>query len=321
MHISFIVIGRNESIKIFNCINSIQNFIKTNKIIKYDIIYVDSDSYDNSIDLAKKFSNVKIIKLTGQVNAAIGRNIGARYALGSYLFFIDGDMEIIENFYTNVFDVNGNLKYDFVSGEFMSYNYVNNELISIEPYHKINQDIEEVTTGGIFIIKKKLWNQLNGMNEKYRRCQDLDFGLRMSKLGHKLIRKKNIIANHHTISYYEQNRLWRDLFNCNQLYQKSVLYKDHIFNSYIYKFLFREISLFSIFASIFFVFYTGNILLLLLFPFFVLIKTFYKYKNGVSKNLFVNYTYYFLLDIFVFFGFFLFWPNSKKKYNIILINF
>ena len=266
--------------------------------------------------MANKIKAVKIVKLFGNINAAIARNEGAKISKGDYLFFIDGDMEISKTFYSSVFDSIGNLNYDFVSGEFISYYYKNGIFLYSEPYHNIQEDVFEPTTGGIFIINKLLWQNLNGMNEKYRRCQDLDFGLRMSLKGFQLLRKKEIIAVHHTISYYEINRLWSDLFNFNQLYQKSVLYRDHFFNPYIWRYIKREISLFSLITSLLLSLIFHNCYVLLIFPVSILIKCLYKFKNGVSKIIFVSYSYYFLLDIFTLFGFLFFWPNRKKKYKI-----
>ena len=144
----------------------------------------------------------------------------------------------------------------------------------------------------------------------------MDFGLRMSQTGFQLLRKKEIIAVHHTISYYEINRLWSDLFNLNQLYQKSVLYRDHFFNPYIWRYIKREISLFSLITSLILSLSFHNYYFLLFFTVSILMKCLYKYNNGVSKNIFVSYSYYFLLDIFTLFGFLFFWPNRKKRYKI-----
>ena len=88
--ISFIIIGRNEGWKLKKCILSVITTIQVNKLQKYDIIYVDSKSSDNSIEIAKEFKQVKVYKITGDTNAAIARNIGASEAKGEYFFFIDG---------------------------------------------------------------------------------------------------------------------------------------------------------------------------------------------------------------------------------------
>ena len=135
--ISFIVIGKNEEKNIEKCINSITNTTIINKIIDYEIIYIDSNSTDNSVQKVSKIKSVDIYQLTGDCNAAIGRNVGASISIGEYLFFIDGDMEINPTFINNVFDENLNLKYNFVSGQFENY-YHDREgnLISTELYHK-----------------------------------------------------------------------------------------------------------------------------------------------------------------------------------------
>jgi glycosyltransferase involved in cell wall biosynthesis len=101
------------------CIQSILRTVASNAIQNHEIIYVDSDSSDNSIEEVKQFENVKIIKLTGEVNAAIARNIGASEAKGEVLFFIDGDMEIKESFLSLIYSVEDGLYRDFVSGNWM----------------------------------------------------------------------------------------------------------------------------------------------------------------------------------------------------------
>lgn len=315
MNISFIIIGRNVGTTINKCLNSVMLFIENNLIADFQIIYVDSSSTDNSINKATEYKDIFIVKITGDINAAVGRNVGAMYATKEYLFFIDGDMEISPDFYKSIV-LNGKITYDFISGDFINYYYSNNIIIASEKYYNLISDTFQNTTGGIFIIKKLLWDEMSGMQVKYRRCQDLDFGLRMSNKGYPILRKSEIIAYHHTISYYEKNRLWQDLFNGNQLYQKSVLYRDHIFNSKAYPILFREITLLFLIVSFFISIITFNIYFILSYFFILIIKVIYKYKNGVSRSFLVRFVYYLFLDLSSLFGFFLFWPNNKKVYNI-----
>ena len=314
MLISFVIIGKNEESNIENCIKSIIYYIDHNKLLDSQIIFVDSDSTDNSIDLVKKFNNVEIYKIYGNINAAVARNVGAKISKGNILFFIDADMEIDPFFYKSAFN-NNKLIYPFISGNYISKFYKNNNVCYEELYYKYKENVFETTTGGIFLIERDLWFSNDGMKNKYRRSQDLDFGLRLSKKGTKLLRLNKVIAIHHTISYYDTNRLWKDLFNNNQLYQKSVLYRDHITNKYIYKYIFREITLLiliiSLFLSIFF-----NIKFIILYIFFIFLKCIYKKNNGVSKNFIIRLTYYFLLDIYTFIGLLIFWPNNKKIFQI-----
>jgi len=59
--IGFIIIGKNEGPKLVKCINSIKRTIDHNGIGEYEIIYVDSNSTDNSIELVNEIEgNIKI---------------------------------------------------------------------------------------------------------------------------------------------------------------------------------------------------------------------------------------------------------------------
>ena len=65
--ISFIIIGRNEGWKLKLSLNSIFDTIKYYNIEEItETIYVDSNSEDNSIDIAKGFPLTNIIRITGK---------------------------------------------------------------------------------------------------------------------------------------------------------------------------------------------------------------------------------------------------------------
>ena len=69
--ISFIIIGRNEGWKLSKCFESVFKTIKQNKLEKYEVIYVDSDSTDDSIKRAQSNNCIKTFKITSKPNAAI----------------------------------------------------------------------------------------------------------------------------------------------------------------------------------------------------------------------------------------------------------
>ena len=319
--ISFIVIGRNEKRIITKCVNSIFSYCSYNNLEAFEVIYVDSNSTDDTLKKLESFPNVQVIQITGDINAAVARNVGAEQSRGDILFFIDGDMEIQPLFHVKAFNAAGELVHPFVSGDFIDYCYDRNgELYREEVYFKLPEDRFEAITGGNFIVERSCWEKLGGMKNKYRRCQDLDFGLRMSLSGVKLLRRKDIIAIHHTVSYYDEHRLWKDLFNGNQFYQKSVLYRDHLFNPSVYKFIIREVSLFVLVSSIVGSLIFNNVYFMLLFLLGIAIKSFYKSNGGVSRSFFKRFAYYGVLDILVLIGIFVFWPSNKKIYKIIKAN-
>lgn len=202
--ISFIIIGKNEGWRLEKCLQSIVSIVKQDKIVDYEIIYVDSRSTDNSIELAKQYG-AKAFLITGECNAAIARNIGAKEAIGDILFFIDGDMELFSGFLPKVLTPDDQLEYPFLSGIFndivhdLDWNY-----LQTARRHKLqegNADSIETTTGGLFLINHSLWNKVGGMDTRFKRSQDYDLGLRLSRMGYPLHRKAILLANHYMRQY------------------------------------------------------------------------------------------------------------------------
>lgn len=316
--ISFIIIGRNEGWKLTKCLQSIYDTINYNKLINYEVIYVDSASTDDSIDRAKKFNEVNIFLITGEYNAAIARNIGAKEAKGDVFFFIDGDMEIIPDFLPLVYNEKIGLKFNFVSGQIIDifFNY-NDEYIGENIRIKnLNKDKFFNTTGGIFLIKKDIWNSVNGMNNKYKRSQDIDLALRLSKKGVKILRKKELIAKHNTIHYMNKKRMWKMLFNKNQLYGRSLLYREHLSNKFIYPLIIKQdFSAIILVISFIFSLILNSFYLLSIY----LLAIIYRSIKNTNKqnNFFELIAYYILRDIFVILGFLFFHPKKFSESEII----
>lgn len=206
--ISFIIIGKNEGWRLEKCLQSIVSIVKQDKIVDYEIIYVDSRSTDNSIALVKQYG-AKVFLIIGECNAAIARNIGAQEAIGDILFFIDGDMELFSGFLPKVLTQDGRLEYPFISGIFndiihdMDWNYLHTSR-----RHKLQEgdaDSVETTTGGLFLIEHSLWDKVGGMDTRFKRSQDYDLGLRLSQMGYPLHRKTILLANHYMRQYSMRN--------------------------------------------------------------------------------------------------------------------
>jgi len=310
--LSFIIIGKNEGIKLLNCINSIYETIEFNQLKQTEIIYIDSNSKDNSIDLIKHFDNLSIYKLTNQCNAAIARNLGFKKSKGDILFFIDGDMRLIpENFIYFYNSVENKLWYPFISGGFINYYYNKaGEFLYKQEYRFLKEDKFQVTTGGIFLINRNLWELVGGMRTIFRRSQDLDFGLRISSKGIKLLRKKENIANHYTINYESNERFCTDLINGNFLYG-GLLYKYNIFNKYVYQeYIKKEITIgVFIFVIILITVFQKSIILLSLYIFALIAKIIYKKQNNIARNLLI----FFITDMNTIFSLLFFWPSPAKK--------
>jgi GT2 family glycosyltransferase len=72
------------------CLQSLQDFPPT---INHEIIVVDNDSQDNEFDaFQKEFPDIKLIANAGNYGFSNGCNLGAAYATGEYLLFLNPDV-------------------------------------------------------------------------------------------------------------------------------------------------------------------------------------------------------------------------------------
>lgn len=96
--LSVIVIGKNESKKLPVMIRSLDR-LKQNCILDTDFVYVDSASSDNSVEIARSFfDQVIVLKNSPDLCAAAGRNIGTINARKQWALYLDGDMELCDEF-------------------------------------------------------------------------------------------------------------------------------------------------------------------------------------------------------------------------------
>lgn len=314
--ISFIIIGKDIEKTIKLCIESVIHFIKINRIIDYEIIYIDSDSKDKTIDFVKKYS-VKIYKIIGDVNSAVGRNIGAKKAQGEFLFFIDGDMELLSGFYNNVFNGEFNVPYyQFISGHHRHLHYDGNfnYLYTIDEVVPDKSHYSDVT-GGLMIVKKELWEKLGGMDEKLIRNQDVDFGLRMSKLGFPVLVINHYFVNHHTISYYESNRI-KYFFTSKALFSPGILMRKHIFNKTYLRIYHRNIIYVLLLLIMFPMVIIKALCSLCLFSTYILVQLFRTLK-GIKKDKFIfqSFIYKVLFSFYTLLGLLFYYPN-KPLYTV-----
>ena len=224
--ISFIVIGKNEGWRLEKCLKSLKTIVQEELSFPSEILYVDSQSTDKSIENSKKYAD-RTFLITGVFNAAIGRNIGAKEAKGDILFFLDGDMELREGVLSSVLTEQGTLVYPFISGVEYEYLYDQDWSLKGERIRRKfieGKDVYKPTTGGLFAIEKRLWDEVGGMDNRFFRSQDMDFGFRMSAKGIPLLRKGQLWVNHYTVFYAVRNNA------LNTIKYSALLLRKHFFN-------------------------------------------------------------------------------------------
>lgn len=93
--ISFVVIGKNAEWSIARLLDSVLKQAPVH--LTSELIYVDSASTDRSVELVGQYP-ATIVQLSDSqpLCASAGRYMGAKYANGRYIVFLDSDMELLE---------------------------------------------------------------------------------------------------------------------------------------------------------------------------------------------------------------------------------
>lgn len=146
--ISIIIPMFNSEKYIEKCIESISK----NSYKNIEIIVVDDGSTDDSINIVKKYKNIKLL-YSDHAGPGNARNIGIENASGDYIFFLDSDDTINPN---TLKVLKHNIEnYDIVIGNYnIIYDNSNIELFETPTDSKFNSFFESVT----------IWNRLYKKN-------------------------------------------------------------------------------------------------------------------------------------------------------------
>jgi glycosyltransferase involved in cell wall biosynthesis len=255
---------------------------------EYEIIVVDDESPDNSLnivkELANQYSNIKIIS---QKNKGLGgaRNTGISNSSGEYLLFLDSDDWYLNNTLKNLISIAD--KYNLEILEFAAQGITSNGGIS---FHFFNSTNKNVLSGVAYYNTIRYLN--SACNKLYKRnflvnnnlfflekifIEDFEFNTRVffkakrvmatDYLVAQFLQSENSITRNNDISKKEKviNDFIQIIQITNDLYLKEVNSKD------------RELKLF----------FEERISFLVTTLFFQLLKykTSYTYKKKIKKQL------------------------------------
>jgi glycosyltransferase involved in cell wall biosynthesis len=228
MDVSFIVIAQNEERVIAKCLSSIEKI----SIPNTETICIDSDSSDNTVEVMfrwkDRLDNLRVFRISGDVNASIARNVGIRQARGTILFFIDSDVEISENFVSKAIEVLRDSDVGAVVGKLAELQYSENYgevLHKIKDRNRITEMVHRKIFGGIFITRKEVAESTGAFDEDLKYQEDTDYSLRISRQ-YKILALPLLMGIHHTIPRHQKNRLIEWLNDKYGIYVGNVVRKN-----------------------------------------------------------------------------------------------
>ncbi|MBK8946477.1 MAG: glycosyltransferase [Ignavibacteriae bacterium] len=182
------------------------------KKYNYEIIISDGGSTDLTLEIAKSFDAIIVKKkFEEKQNIAMGRNLGARISKGEILIFFNGDIAI-ENFEKILMEVENKFsqskylamttKVEVFPEEQKFIDLIFQTFYNFH-FHALNVIGMGMGRGECHIIKREIFEKLNGYNEKLAAGEDFDLFKRIRKHG-KIFFDRNLII-------YESPRRYRKL--------------------------------------------------------------------------------------------------------------
>jgi GT2 family glycosyltransferase len=185
--ITFVVIGLNEEDTLDKCFKSIKN-------ITDNIIYVDSNSTDKSIQIAKDNNIEKIVRLdSNYYSATLGRYVGAKYVVTKYIQFLDGDMIVDENWINIAIEKLG--KEEDVAAV-LGYKKVYNKNFRDYYLLKDEKEYEPDYMGGAFCINAEKYREVGEFDLNLPAEEERDLYVRLKHNGYKVKYIHTLMASH-----------------------------------------------------------------------------------------------------------------------------
>ena len=210
--ISIVVPVRNEEKYIINCLKSILSF-KIPKDFEYEIMVVDGNSEDKTLELVKNFisdinnKKIKIIK-NHKLTQAHGLNIAIKNAIGSRILRLDAHCIYSENYLYDLIETSKRKNVENIGGIVVTKPGGSNYsagLVQALTTHKFGvgdssfrtEAIEsESDTVPFGFFKKSIFDKIGYFDERLIRAQDYEFNRRIIKSGGTIWLNPNISATY-----------------------------------------------------------------------------------------------------------------------------
>jgi len=202
--VSVIIVNLNGKHHLEKCLESLMKADYEN----YEVILVDNNSKDNSIEFVKNnYPSIIIIKLEKNYGFAEPNNIGAKIAKGEFLLFLNNDTEVKPNFIKEMIKV---IKKDSKIAICQSLLLkANGEVESsgdyIDVFGRAYSSKNEVTgvkkilsaRGASMLVRKNSFLSLGGFDKNFfASFEDVDLGLRACIWGYDVVVVPESIVYH-----------------------------------------------------------------------------------------------------------------------------
>lgn len=215
MFFSIVIPTYNRQPILEKCLLALENQeFSGDSITGYEVVLVDDGSTDGTwqwlAESAEKLPHVRAFSQT-HLGPAAARNLGVEKARGDTIIFIDSDLVVTEQFLQSHADALRVGETQLGSDRLFTYgaviNTCNFENPTAEPYKITDFSAAYFATGNVAIARK--WLEIAGLFDTSFQLygwEDLELGVRLKKLGLKLIKCPAAVGYH-----------WHPPFNLQQI--------------------------------------------------------------------------------------------------------
>ncbi len=204
--LAVVVIGRNEGARLSACLASVQAMTPVPG--GHALIYVDSDSSDDSRERAAALGARVIHVRPERPTAAIGRNAGWRATDAPLILFLDGDTVLDPDFVVRALPAFEDPMVAGVSGarrESRPQDSFYNRVLDLD-WHAQAGEVEYC--GGDALIRRRALEQVDGFDETLIAGEEPDMWRRIRGLGLKALRL-DLPMTSHDLAMTRWSQYWR----------------------------------------------------------------------------------------------------------------
>lgn len=252
MKLSIIIVNYNVTQLLRNCLQSIYQYISD---MNFEIIVIDNNSTNNSWKTLKnEFPEVVFLESATNLGFSKANNLAIKKAKGEYLLILNPDTEF-EGFYmqellnfadskpnfgclgVRMHDAQGNFLPESkrsVPDMFNSFEklFTNFKKQNTKSYYR--NDVSEfeiaeveVITGAFFLVKKEVYNQVGGLDEKYFMYgEDIDLCYTLLQNGF-----SNYYYGKVSILHYKGESTVKDKVYLNRFYGAMDIFVDKYYKT------------------------------------------------------------------------------------------
>lgn len=201
--VTIIIPVHNQWDYTYRCLKSIH--LNTSETVKYEVVLIDDCSTDDTRNIGKIIKNISLIINESNLGFLLSCNKASKLAKGKYIHFLNNDTYVHPNWLSSLVKLIENDDRTGIVGSKLIYpngklqeaggivwhdasgmNYGKYDDPDKSEYNYVKE--VDYVSGASMLIKKDLWEQLNGFDERYIPAyyEDTDLAYSIRALGYKI---------------------------------------------------------------------------------------------------------------------------------------